>query len=152
MPTDAPLVTDHYGWWIIGADLVSLYPLTQWMVDADKFYFAMPTLFLGPIVHAAHGEIPTAAGSLLMRGAALGVTYLAFESAKSECANTDEFVCVPVGSIMLATLAYVSATAIDATFLAKRTRRAEGWDRLPVQPSFGMAADGRKWLTFGGTF
>lgn len=137
---------------MLGAELVSIYPLTEWMIDPDKFYFAMPSLLLSPIIHAAHGELPKAAGSLAMRGAMLGAMYLARESAEAECDSSDQWLCVPFGSILLIMAAYVSVTTIDSVFLAKRTRRAEGWDRLPVKPSFGMAADGRKWLSFGGSF
>jgi len=152
VPAEAPLVNDRYTAWMIGADLVSIFPLTEWVIDPDKFYFAAPSLLLGPMIHAAHGELPKAAGSLAMRGAMLGVMYLARESADAECAGSESWICVPIGSILLMTVAYVSVTTIDAAFLAKRARRADGWDRLPVKPSFGMSADGRTWLSLGGSF
>jgi hypothetical protein len=152
LPTVPPLVHDRYTAWVIGADVVSIFPLTEWMISPDKFYFAMPSLLLAPMIHAAHGEIPTAAGSLAMRGAMLGAVYLARESAEAECEGSDEIICVPFGSILLIVLAYVSVTTVDAVLLAKRTRRADGWDQLPVKPSMGMSADGRKWLSLGGSF
>lgn len=152
LPTDAPLVNDRYTAWVLGSELVSIFPLTEWMTDPDKFYFAMPSLLLSPMIHAAHGEIPKAAGSLAMRGAMLGGMYLARESAEAECEGSEDWICVPVGSILLVMLAYVTVTTVDAAFLAKRTRRAEGWDRLPVKPSIGMAPDGRTWLSLGGSF
>jgi hypothetical protein len=81
----------------------------------------------------------------------VGLVYVAGQSTQSECAG--QWICVPVGQILLANLAMVPVIVIDAVFLARTTRREEAWKRLPpVQPSIARTPDGKTWLGLSGRF
>ena len=149
---EPPLIRERYMAWMLAADAVGLVPLTYWIVKPGQPYYALPSLLLPPLVHAAHGESSKAVASFAMRAAMVGVVYLAGRAAETECRGSSSLVCVPLGSLVLAQTAIVTAVVIDAVLLAQRTRQDERWLRLPVQPAVGVAADGRPWLSLRGAF
>lgn len=149
-PTEPPIIHERYAGWIFAADALSIVPLTLWMGRPDDVYLALPGLLLPPIIHAAHGETQTAILSLFMRAAMVGGVYLAGRSIADQCA--EDVFCYPSGAILLAELAIIPVVTIDAVFLARRTVRDESWHGLPMQPSVGVTADGRKWLSLSGRF
>jgi hypothetical protein len=152
VPAEPPIVHERYLHWTLAADAVSLIPLTYWLRDTSDVHYALPSLLLPPIIHGLHGETTSAVTSLVMRTAMLGALYLGRQTVEAECEAQDELICVPVGSIMLMSAAVTIVVTVDSLFLARRTRPAEGWFGLPVKPSVGVAADGRKWLSLGGSF
>lgn len=151
-PTEPPIVHERYAHWTLLADAAAVVPLVYWMWRPDDVYLAAPALLLPPLIHIAEEESEHAVVSLLMRGAMVGAVYLAGRSAETECDNSDEFICVPIRSFILAQAAMVSVITIDAVFLARSTRRKDSWYRLPLQPAVGVSGDGRAWLSVGGQF
>jgi hypothetical protein len=139
---EPPVRHERYLGWTLGADLLSLVPLTSWMFRPEDVYLALPSLVLPPAIHVAHGESRTAAISFLMRGAMIGGVYLAGRSAEEECEDSETFVCVPMGSFLLAELAIIPVVLVDAFFLARTTGEVEGWHRLPVLPSVSPTPGG----------
>jgi hypothetical protein len=146
-PTEPPVRHERYLGLTLLADLVAIVPLVRWMGRPEDVYLAAPSLVLSPLIHAAHGETEKSMLSLAMRGAMVGLVYLAGRSARDECDDSNELVCVPAGSILLANLAIVPVVLIDSIFLARRVTTVEGWRRLPVIPAVSATADGRRMLT-----
>jgi hypothetical protein len=151
-PAEPPIIHERYAHWTLLADFAAVVPLTYWMFRPDDAYLAVPALLLTPAIHTLHGESGNALISLVLRGAMIGGVYLAGRSAEAECDRDADLVCLPFGSIMIGALAMTLPITIDAVFLARATRRAEGWQGLPVQPTIGVSADGRTWLSVGGRF
>lgn len=150
--TEPPVVHERYLGWILVADLASLVPLVRWMGRPEDVYLAAPAAVLSPVIHVLHGEGAKAALSLTLRGAMLGAVYLAGRSAEEECDDPDTYICVPIGSFMLANVAIVSVMLIDSLFLARRAREVDGWRRLPVLPSVSATPDGGGVMSLGGRF
>lgn len=151
-PAEPPVVHERYLGWILLADLASLVPLVHWMGRPEDVYLAAPALVLPPVIHVLHGEGEKAGLSLTLRGAMLGAVYLAGRSAEEECDDPDTYICVPIGSFMLANVAIVSVLLIDSFFLARTTRELDGWRRLPVLPSVSATPDGGGVMSLGGRF
>ena len=150
-PAEPPIRHVRYPWWTLLADTAAIVPLTLWITEPEKLYLPVPALVLTPLIHVAYSE-PTKAGlSLAMRGAMLGVVYAAGRSAESQCDNDEGFVCVPIGPILLAEFAIITAITIDAVF-ARTTREARGWRRLPVLPSVTAGSEGRRMLSLTTSF
>jgi hypothetical protein len=147
---EPPVVDERYFGWILVADLVSVVPLVRWMGRPEDLYLAAPAALLPPVIHGLHGEPGNAALSLTLRGAMVGAVYLAGRSAEEECADTDSYICVPMGSFLIADVAIVSVMVIDSIFLARTRRELDGWHRLQLLPS--VSADGRPSLSLGGRF
>ena len=145
-PTVAPIRHQHYGWMLLVADLAGTVFLASWMGRREDVYLVAPSLAAGPLLHAAHGEYQTAGISLLMRTAMIGGVYLASRSLEDEASGCDEFVCVPLRSVLLAELAIIPVVVIDAAWLARRTIDVDGWHRLPVI-SAGIDRTGGRYLT-----
>ena len=141
-PAEPPVRHQRYFGWILAADLVAIVPLAYWIFRPEDVYLAMPSLILPPAIHVAYGQPRTAAISFLMRAAMLGGVYLAGRSAEAECDDSSSFVCVPIGSLILADVAVTSVVIVDAMVLARRTRDDEGWHRLPVVPSVSATPQG----------
>lgn len=150
-PAEAPVEHERYLGWILAADLPSVIPLTYWAFYPEKVYYAAPSLLLPPLIHAAHGEGEKAAISLGLRALMLGGVYLAGRSIREECEDA-ALGCLPVPSLMLMNLAIVPVLLVDALFLARRERPAEGWRHLPVVPSVSATADGGRALVLSGHF
>lgn len=149
---EAPLVHERYTGWILAADVASLVPLVRWMGRPEDVYLAAPSALLPPFIHVLHGEPGNAALSLGMRGAMLGAVYLAGRSAESECEDSEDFICVPTRSFLLADVAIVSVVVIDSMFLAWTTSEVDGWHRLPILPSVSATPDGRRVMSLTGRF
>jgi hypothetical protein len=150
-PTTAPVHDERYLQWTLPVDLLAMIPLTYWMVRPRDVYLAMPSLVLPPLIHVAHDNARSAAISFVMRAAMVGAVYYAGRSAERECAN-DEFICVPLGQIMLGELAIMTPIMIDSFLLAKRTRADDGWSRLPLIPSVGPTPGGGVSLTLSTSY
>jgi hypothetical protein len=148
-PAEPPVVDERYTGWILLADLVAIAPLVRWMGRPEDIYLAAPSLILPPVIHVLHGQPQSAGLSFTLRLAMLGSLYLAGRSAESECDDSDEYICVPVGSFFIADAVLVTAITIDSIFLARRRREVDGWRRLPVLP---VGPDGRPGLSLGGRF
>jgi hypothetical protein len=151
-PTEPPIRHERYLGWTLLVDAVSIVPLVQWMGRPDDVYLAAPALLAAPLVHLAHGQSEKAAISLLMRGAMIGGVYLAGREARTECSHSDAFLCVPIGSVLLADLAIVPVVVIDSLLLARRTVPEEGWHRLPIMPTAGVTRDGGRVFSLVGQF
>jgi len=149
---EPPIVHERYFGWILAADLVSLAPLVRWMGRPEDIYLAAPSLLLPPVIHTLYGEPGNAALSLTLRAAMVGAVYLAGRSAEEECEDSESYICIPVGSFLLADAAIVLVVVTDAVFLARTTRELDAWHRLPVVPSVSLTPDGRPALTLGGHF
>jgi len=149
--TEPPVRHVRYAWATLAADLVSIYPLLQFMVKPDQPYLAVPALVLAPAIHVGYGESDKAAVSLILRGAMIGGVYLAGRAIERECRN-DEFICIPLGPILLANLAITTVVTVDAVFLARTTRAEHGWGRLPVLPTVSAGAEGTRVLGVSGAF
>lgn len=153
-PTQAPLRDERYLHWTLLADALSIYPLVRWGIAyQDDIYLPLPALTLSPFIHALHGEGGKAGISLVMRAAMVGGVYAAGQLAKEECSEMeDDFLCFPMGSMMLMNLSIVSVVVVDALFLAKRTVGAPEWRGLPLVPSVSAGPGGRVSLTIGSQF
>ena len=147
IPTTAPLVDERYLQWTLPVDLLAVIPLTYFMMQPDRYYLAAPSLLLPPLIHVAHGNSDSATISLLMRVAMVGGVYLAGRSAETECNNSDSFVCLPMGSILLGETVMIVPIMLDSFLLAKRTRADDNWSRLPLVPAITPTPGGG--MTFG---
>jgi hypothetical protein len=121
--------TRRYGWEILAADalVVALAVGTQ---QAE----AVVGLFLtGPMIHAVHGRLGAAGGSLLLRaGAPLGGAYLGLTVCAAGEASEDEFYACG-GSIVLGFAVGTTVTlGVDYFVLARKTTV----HRAPIQPAF----------------
>jgi hypothetical protein len=152
MPTQAPQHSERYLVWTLTADALSIAPLTMWMFRPEDAYLAAPALLLAPLVHIAHGEGGHAVGSLAMRGAMLGVVYLAGRSAERECDDSESWLCLPIGSIALANLAIIPVILVDSLLLARRVQDDPSWRRLPLVPGVAAGPGGQVSLTLGSQF
>lgn len=140
-PAEAPIVHERYGGWILLADLLSIVPLTYWMVRPKDAYLAAPALLLAPAIHVTKGEPDRAATSLILRSLMVGGVYLAGKAARKECEN--DIFCYPLGTVMLAELAIIPVMVVDAIFLARTTRPERSWHRLPaMRPALVPAPGG----------
>jgi hypothetical protein len=148
-PTTA-LRHERYMVWTLLADFATLVPLVSWMGRPDDVYLAAPSLAVVPLIHVLHGEHESAGISLVMRGAMVGLVYLAGRNAREEC--EDELICVPIGSVLISQAAIIPTILIDSLFLARREREVPGWRRMPIVPSVGVTRDGGGVLTLGGEF
>jgi hypothetical protein len=150
---EPPIVHERYMHWVLVADTLAVVPLVYWMGRPKDAYLAVPSLLLPPVIHTLHGESDKALVSLIMRTAMIAGVYYAGRSFQDECSDDrDELVCIPIRSFFIANAAIIPVIMIDAVFLARATRRADGWQRLPLQPNIGVTADGRTWLSLGTTF
>ncbi len=153
LPTEAPKRSERYMHWTILADLAAVVPLTIWMVEPERLYLPLPALTLVPLIHAAHGRTDNAGISLLMRAGMVGATYLASQAAEQECPDDgDDFICAPVGSIMLGTTAIVTVLVLDSLLLAKRDVEDSAWHRLPLIPGVATGPGGRVTFSLGKQF
>jgi hypothetical protein len=141
----------RYAWATLAADVVSIYPLLQYMVKPEQPYLALPALVLAPAIHVGYGESDKAILSLVLRGAMIGGVYAAGRGIDSECRDSG-FVCIPLGPILLANLAITTVVTVDAVFLARTTRAEHGWGRLPVLPTVSAGAEGTRVLGVSGAF
>lgn len=64
-----------------------------------------------------------------------------FGSASLAAADRD-FICLPLGPLVLAETAIVVAMTVDAFVLARRARPDRAWSRLPVLPMTTGTAHG----------
>ena len=146
---EAPSRSERYMGWTLAADAVSLVALARWTGNQNDLYLLAPWLLLTPAVHVAHGELHSAAISVAMRTAALGALYLAGRAAEDECGSSE--ICIPLGTFVLIELGLVLPIVVDATLLARTTRPAEEWSRLPL---LGAAVDagGRRLFTLTAQF
>jgi hypothetical protein len=149
-PAEPPVVDERYTGWILLADLFSIVPLVRWIGRPEDIYLAAPSLLLPPVIHVLHGQPRSAGLSFTLRAAMLGGLYLAGRSAEAECNDSDDYICVPIGSFFIADAAIVLAVTIDSILLARRRRAVEGWDRLRILPS--VTQDGRPAVSLGGRF
>jgi hypothetical protein len=152
LPAEPPIIHERYMHWTLLADAAAIVPLTHWMGRPSDVHLALPSLLLPPLIHLAHGESDNAAISFVLRGLMIGGVYLAARNAETECDNSDSFICVPIGSILLAGLAITTVVTVDSIFLAKATRRDQRWYNLPVQPSVGVTPNGGGYLSLSGQF
>ena len=127
--------------------MLAVIPLTYFMVHPDRYYLAAPSLLLPPLIHVAYGNSESATISLLMRVAMVGGVYLAGRNAETECDSSDSFICVPIGSIILGETAMIIPIMIDSFVLARRSRPADNWDRLPIVPTVAPTPGGG--ISFG---
>jgi len=151
MPTAPPIRHVRYAWATLLADAASIVPLVYWMVEPDKVYYPIPALVLTPLIHTAYGQPDKAVTSLVLRGAMVAVVYAVGRRLEDGCGDSDGFVCVPTGSLLLANVAITSVVVIDAAFLARATRVEGGWHRLPVVSLTG-GAGGQHGLALTGRF
>ena len=151
VPAAPPVRSVRYAWATLAADLVSIYPLVQYMVKPEQPYLALPALFLVPAIHVGYGESDKAVLSLVLRGAMVAGVYAAGREADSECRDPG-FICIPLGPILLANLAITTVVTADAVFLARTTRAETGWSRLPVLPTVSAGAEGTRVLGVSGAF
>lgn len=150
-PAEPPVRHVRYLWATLAADAISIYPLVQWMVKPEQPYLALPALFLVPAIHVGYGESGKGALSLVLRGAMLGGVYLAGRAIERECRD-DQFICVPLGPLLLANLAIGIVMTTDSVVLARTTRAETGWGRLPVLPTVSAGAEGARVLGVSGSF
>jgi len=131
---EAPSRDERYFGWTLAADAVSIVPLIVWAGHPEKFYYAAPALLLSPAIHALHGENRSAAISFMMRTAMLGLVYLASFTADQECHSqgSGDSICIPIGTLLLLELGIVMPIVIDSTWLARTSRPASEWYRLPL--------------------
>jgi len=148
---EAPSRDERYYGWTLTADALSLVPLVVWTQHPKDFYLAAPALLLVPAIHLAHGEQRNAGISLAMRTAMVGLVYLAGRLAERECRSSSDFVCLPIGSLVLLDVSVVQPIVIDSIWLARRRRPAPEWDRLPLVGAV-VDADGRRLLTLSARF
>src|SRR5204862_7998721 len=74
---EAPDRNERYLGWTLTADALSVGPRLYWTTRPKDVYLAAPALLLVPAIHAAHGELRSAAISVAMRAGMLGLAYLA---------------------------------------------------------------------------
>ncbi len=142
----------HFGW-TLAADAVSVVPLLAWAGHPEKLYYAAPALLLCPAIHALHGEYRSAAISFVMRTAMLGLVYLASVTADRECHSegSGDYICIPIGTLVLLDLAIVTPMVIDSVWLARTARPASEWYRLPL-PGATVGANGGRLFTLTARF
>jgi hypothetical protein len=149
-----PSRDERYFGWTLAADAVSLVPLIAWAGHHEKVYYAAPALLLSPIIHSLHGEYRSAAISFAMRTAMLGLVYLAGLTADRECQSSrgsEDFICIPFGTLVLLDLAIVTPVVIDSAWLARTARPASEWYRLPL-PGATAGANGGRLFTLTARF
>jgi hypothetical protein len=147
---EGPSRDERYFGWTLAADAVSIVPLVAWAGHPEKFYYAAPALLLAPAIHTLHGEYGSAAISFTMRTAMLGLVYLAGLTADRECRSSSDF-CIPIATLALLDLAIVMPVVIDSTWLARTSRPASEWYRLPL-PSATAGANGAHLFTLTARF
>jgi hypothetical protein len=145
---EAPIRQERYLGWTLTADALSLF---FWLEHPDKVYGAAPMMLLTPLIHTAHGEYRSAGISLAMRLALWGGLYFADRLAREECDAQSGYFCFPLGTLLLINVAVSSVVVLDAVILARQSKPAPEWRRLPM---LGAAADGdgRRMLTLSGRF
>ena len=145
---EAPIRQERYLGWTLTADVLSLF---FWLEHPDKVYGAAPMMLLTPLIHTAHGEFRSAGISLGMRLALWGGLYFADRLIREECDGQAGYYCFPIGTLLLINMAVSSVVVVDAIILARQSRPASEWRRLPI---LGAAADGdgRRMLTLSGRF
>jgi hypothetical protein len=148
---EAPSRDERYFGWTLAADAVSIVPLVVWAGHPEKFYYAAPALLLSPAIHSLHGEYRSAAISFTMRTAMLGLVYLAGLTADRECHSQASDFCVPIGTLVLLELGIVMPMVIDSTWLARTSRPASEWYRLPL-PGATAGANGAHVFTLTARF
>src|SRR5690348_11387449 len=116
LPAEPPVQDEHYVGWTLTADVASLFPLVAWTGRTKDLYLAAPSLLLVPAIHAAHGEMRSAAISLAMRAAMLGVVYLMVRSADDECRSSTAEFCVPLGQFFVGYFAVTTTIILDSAF------------------------------------
>jgi hypothetical protein len=129
---EAPPRDERYLGWTLAADAVSQIFLVGWMGHPRNYWEAGPALLMVPTIHALHGEFRSAGISIVMRAAMIGLVYLAGQTAERECRGSGEYICIPIGSFVLAETAIIVPVVIDSVVLARRRRPAEGWEQLPL--------------------
>jgi len=144
----APTRQERYLGWTLSADVLSLF---FWLGRPDEVYGAAPMMLLTPLIHTAHGEYGSAGISLGMRLALWGGLYVADRLARRECEAQSGDFCFPLGTFLLIDLAVSGVVVVDAVILARQTKPAPEWSRLPM---LGAAVDpqGRRLLTLTGRF
>lgn len=140
VPAEPPVHHERYHAWTILADLAATVPLTYAVIYPERYYYAAPALVLTPFIHGLHGQENTGVTSLLMRGAAIGGTFLIGTQVDEAC--DDDIACRALLMSTVLTALYTAVVTVDAVFLARREVPDNTWYRLPVFPSVAPAPGG----------
>jgi hypothetical protein len=119
---------EEFGWQIVAADLAAIMVTFAGAELVDSAAVLLPYLLAAPIVHAAHGDIGGALGSLVLHvGLPIAGWYIGQALDGPECRSTADMWCIgevalgpPLGGLVGVSL----ATALDATFLGHAERHA----------------------------
>ena len=131
------MIDERYFGTMFVVDVASVLPLTYWTLHTNLWYLPLPALVLPPLVHLAHGQTQSAAISLAMNGAMIGLVSAAYKSGVNECDSSPSSLCIPLASITIATLATTMAVLVDSLVLARESHPVDGWRQLRVLPSAG---------------
>jgi hypothetical protein len=150
-----PPDSDDFGWQVLVADLAGMGATIALANSTNSAASLFPYLFGAPIVHAAHGDVPGALGSLLLNAALpAGFAYAGYRLDAGRC-GPDEDGCGGVGALLGLLVGFGLATGLDAGVLAhpdRWTTPAPPVPRFGVSPSFAFNPDGRFSLGLTGRF
>jgi hypothetical protein len=120
--------TRRYGWEILAADVL----LAALAIGTERGEPVAGLVLTGPVIHALHGRLGAAGGSLLLRaGAPLTGAYLGLALCASGEDAEDEWHACGGGIVVGLALGSIVALGVDYFVLARKTTV----HRAPIQPA-----------------